>query len=446
MSALRRLPRVDTLAESPALADYPRPVRVSAARAAVERLRRGAREGVDPSGADAEGLAADEARRLVEPSLRSAINMSGVVLHTGLGRARLARAAVEQIALVAASHSAVELDPDTGRRGDRQTHVRDLLRELTGAEEAHVVNNAAAAVTLSLSALAAGREVNLSRGQMVEIGGSFRMPEIVEASGCRLIEVGCTNKTRLSDYERALTPETAAILRCHTSNYRMVGFVAQPTISELAELAHGHSLPLVMDLGSGCLVDTTRFGLPKEPTVQECVAGGADVVIASGDKLLGGPQAGLIVGRPDLIERIRKHPLARAVRVDKLTLAGLEATLRLYAEGREGEIPTLAALGKVVGPIRRVASRLRRAWKGQATVRPSVTEIGGGSMPGAGLPTFCLVIEGADPEGLARRLRLGRPAIVGRVQDGAVWLDPRTLDTSEVRPVEEALKRLSTAS
>lgn len=379
------------------------------------------------------------AQRLDEPSLRDVINLSGVILHTGLGRARLAPEVAAQVARVAGSHAVVEFNLEDGRRGDRQAHVRELLIKLTGAESALVVNNCAGAVVLTLAAIGARGEVILSRGQMVEIGGAFRMPDIVAESGCRLVEVGCTNKTRLSDYASAISSETSLILRCHPSNFSMTGFVEQPSAADLARLAHEHGLWLIDDMGSGCLIDTRPYGLPPERTLRGALQEGADVVLASGDKLLGGPQAGLILGRAEAIGRIARHPLARALRIDKLTLAALEATLRMYAEGREREIPIWASLSRPLDEVRRWARRLARAGKGE--VRGSVTEIGGGSAPGSVCPTWCAVLTGDDT--LARELRQGSPALVGRVQEDAVWLDPRTLSgLDELRQAERRLREV----
>jgi len=443
VSGFRNLPKVDALAASDMLAAYPERVRVSAARAAVDRLREALRNGQAPDLQNPEVLALAEAKRLSRPSLRRVINLSGVVLHTGLGRARLAASVAEEVAQVAAAHSAVELDLDTGKRGDRQSHVREHLRELTGAEAAFVVNNAAAGVLLSLTALCAGRPVVLSRGQMVEIGGQFRMPDVVRQSGCQLVEIGCTNKTHLGDYEQALSAHaeaSGAILRCHPSNYKIVGFTSEPAPEDLARLAHERGWLMIDDVGSGCLLDTTQYGLPREQTMQEALASGADVVIASGDKMLGGGQAGLIVGSAAAIDRIRRHPLARAVRIDKLSMAALEATLRLYRHGRHHEIPTWAALGRDLDQVRALAERLAAARPG-SEVAEGRTEVGGGSAPGASVPTWRVALEGNADE-LARALRVLDTPIVGRIEDGRLWLDPRTLEDDEVAEVEEALGRL----
>lgn len=440
MSEFRSLPKVDALARSEGLASFAPGLRSEAARRAVAWARDEIRAGRGADPLEIEARAVLEAQRDSLPSLRPAINASGVILHTGLGRARLASEAVAQIGAAAKSHAAVEFDLESGTRGDRQAHVESTLCALTGAESAFVVNNAAAAVFLCLAATAAGREVVLSRGQMVEIGGSFRMPDIVRESGCDLVEIGCTNKTRLSDYEHALDDRTGAILRCHPSNFRIVGFVEEPALEELVALADRAGVPLIDDMGSGCLVATERYGLPHQPTLQEAVASGAHLVTASGDKLLGGPQAGLVLGRTAWVDRIRRHPLARAARIDKLTLAGLEATLRLYRQGRHEEIPTLAALAKPLEDVRRDARRLARAFPGKARIAEGLTEVGGGCAPGIGVTTVRVGLSAPSADGLARLLRESDPPIVGRIEDGLVWLDPRTLDAAEVRQVARVLR------
>ncbi len=369
--------------------------------------------------------------RLRTPSLRPAINATGVVLHTGLGRARWAREASRAAFEATASHAVLEVDPDTGSRGDRQAHVEAHLRALVGCEAAFVVNNCAAAVLLVLSALARDREVVLSRGQMVEIGGSFRMPEIVQSSGCRLVEVGCTNKTRVSDYERALGPNTAALLRCHPSNFAIVGFSEEPDPRMLRELADRHGVLLVEDMGSGCLADLSRLGLPKVETMRD-VASWAHIATASGDKLLGGPQAGIVFGERRWVDRARSHPLARAVRPDKATLSALEATLRLYREGRETEIPTLRYLARGELELKRLARRLARRIGPTATVERAESEVGGGSLPGVSLPTWVVGVASGDPQAVAQRLRLGEPPVFCRIRGEKVLLDPRTMEEDEL--------------
>lgn len=389
---------------------------------------RAAREAIAGSG-DYESVATRKFYDYVGPSLGSVVNMSGVVLHTGLGRARLADEVAEAVFDVAAGHSDIEFDLESGERGDRQNHVRWLLQELTGAEDALVVNNGAAAVVLALSAVCAGAPVVLSRGQMVEIGGHFRMPDIIQMSGCQLVEVGCTNKTHLSDFAKVIGEERGAFLRCHQSNFAQVGFVSQPKPQDLADLAHQNEWAFIDDLGSGCLVDTTLYGLPQERTLKEAVADGADLVLASGDKLLGGPQAGILLGSKEMIGRCKGHPLARAMRVDKLTLSGLEATLRMYFEGREDEVPVWEACNRELAAIKRNCFRLKKAW-GSGEVSESVTELGGGSFPGVGVPTWRFGL-GTGDAGLAARLR--QAGVVGRTENGQIWLDPRTATEEEIR-------------
>lgn len=418
----KRPPSVDALARmvnrDPALHPYA----VRAARQAI--ASGGAQEAATRHFTDGLG-----------PSLKPVINMSGVILHTGLGRARLAKRAVEAVLAVADAHATVEFDLESGDRGDRQDHVKWLLQELTGAEDALVVNNCAAAVVLSLAAVCAGSRVLLSRGQMVEIGGHFRMPDIIEMSGCRLEGVGCTNRTHLSDFARAMGEEPGAILRCHQSNFAQIGFVAQPEAKDLAALAHQSGWQFIDDLGSGCLVDTVSYGLPKERTIREAVADGADLVLASGDKLLGGQQAGLIVGKKDFVAQCKRHPLARAFRVDKLTLAGLEATLRLYFEGHEQEIPVWASCRRDLASIKRDCQRLKRAW-GAGEVRQGITELGGGSFPGVGIPTWRFGL-GTGDTALAATLRA--QGLVGRIESGQIWLDPRTANMREIAEARRIL-------
>lgn len=442
MDALRQLPKVDELAGCPELAFYPSAVRVQAARAAVNLLREEIKSGNGHAMPTAAELAARLAAEMEQPSLSPAINLSGVILHTGLGRARLASSVAAHVVEVAASHSVVEFDSETGRRGDRQSHVRKMLCDLTGAEDVLVVNNAAAGVLLALTALCTSREVVLSRGQMVEIGGSFRMPDIVRQSGCRLVEAGCTNKTHMSDYSESVGNETAAILRCHPSNFKIVGFTEEPSLQELSEFCRARGLLLIDDQGSGCLIDLSRYGLTGQPTLPASIAGGADVAIASGDKLLGGPQCGIIVGRKELIAKIKKHPLARAVRVDKLTLAALEPTLRLYKSGRETEIPTIRYLARNQDEIKKMARMIAKAYKHGADVEQGFSEVGGGSVPGEALPTWRVGLHAKSCDELAKVLRRRRPPIIGRVEQDKVWLDPRTLEESELKEVVRILSGL----
>ena len=436
---LRRLiPSVERLLQGaavmPALARYRREHVAGVVRAVLDDVRRGAAAGV-PVPADAELLAHVQAQLDAAPALQPVINATGVVLHTNLGRAPLADVAVT--ALVQAARGAVnlELDLATGRRGDRDTLVEADLMALTGAEAALVVNNNAAAVLLVLTALAGGREVVVSRGELVEIGGSFRMPDVMAVSGARLREVGTTNRTHLDDYRRALGPDTALLLKVHTSNFRVVGFTAAVELPALAALGRAAGVPVVDDLGSGALLDLSAYGLPREPIVGERLAAGADLVTFSGDKLLGGPQAGIVVGRRDLVERLARHPLRRALRPDKLTLAALGATLRLYREAPDlpAVLPALRwltrplaemdAVGAAAAPA--LARRLGAGWR--VTVVDAEAEVGSGAAPAAPLPSRALAVEHPDhaAEQIAARFRAGRPPLLGRIHDGRFLIDLR---------------------
>jgi L-seryl-tRNA(Ser) seleniumtransferase len=364
----------------------------------------------------------------------------------------LAESARKAVADAAAGHTVLEIDTATGQRGSRQEHVRGLLCELTGAESALVVNNNAGATFLAVAALAAGREVIISRGELVEIGGSFRMPDIIRASGAVLVEVGTTNRTRLSDFEAAISERTGLLLRCHPSNFKIVGFTEETLAADLARLGRDRGVLVMDDLGSGALLDLEAAGAGPTTTLRAAVASGCDIVTASGDKLLGGPQAGLIVGRRQVVERIARHPLARALRVDKLTLAALEATLRLYRDPAEARaaIPTLAYLSRTAAVLESMAVRLKAAIEAAATDRcrvdlvTDVSHAGGGSLPGEDLPTTCVrvrLVEAQDSVGeFAARLRAHRPAVFGRVRGDALLLDPRTLEESEFTEVAEAIR------
>ncbi len=443
---LRELPSVDRLVRAAdPLGEYPHAVAVRHARRLLEEVRGEVRRGGPVP--DPEALAARLRARLEElfrPHLVGAINATGVVLHTNLGRAPLSARALARLQAVAAGYSNLEFDLEAGRRGHRTVHVRRLLTELTGAEDALVVNNNAAAVTLALRALCAGRRVLVSRGEAVEIGGRFRIPEVLAQSGAHLVEVGTTNRTYADDYRAAADEETAAILRVHRSNFRLEGFVHSPSRSELRRVADEHGLLFLEDLGSGSLLETTSLGLPPEPTVQEALAGGADLVFFSGDKLLGGPQAGLIVGRRDLVEALRRHPLTRALRVDKLTLAALEGTLLSYLEGKAlEEIPIWRMLSTPPEALRRRARRwLRWVRKvgGKGEVRPCASAVGGGALPGADLPSFALVLLHPRPEGVAWRLRLQSPPVVARLEGEALWFDPRTVLPEQEKAFRAALE------
>ncbi len=461
----RSLPPVNDLLGVPALAAWydrvPHAQLVSAARAVLDETRTALAQGVPaPSTAV---LAEAVAARLdleTQVSLRPVINASGVILQTNLGRAPLSRAA--QAALTgAAGYNNLEYKLTTGERGSRYVHAARLLTHLTGAEDALVVNNAAAALYFVLVACAAGREVILSRGEAVEIGGGFRIPDIMRQSGATLVEVGTTNRTYTRDYEAALTERSAGLLRVHTSNFRVVGFTHSPDLTDLAALAHAHGLWLADDTGSGALLSTAQYGLSPEPLVQAGIDGGADLVLFSGDKLLGGPQAGIIVGRAGLIAALRRHPLARALRVDKLTYAALEATLLHYVRGEaEREVPVWAMISAAPAMLENRA----RSWAATLTaaglpamVIPGHSAVGGGTLPGDTLPTWLLALGNLSPsngrEGmaarsspsaaaLARRLRQGSPAVVARVEHDQVLCDPRTVlpdqDTALLAAVQAA--------
>ena len=405
------------------------PLAVDAARAVLARAREELQAGFEP-GDLAERLTAELAAAK-RPALRRVLNATGVVLHTNLGRAPLAAAALERVEAVGRGYSNLEYDVDEGARGSRQDHVAGLLRRLTGSEAALVVNNNAAAVLLALAALAEGREVVVSRGELLEIGAGFRIPDVLARSGARLVEVGTTNRTRAADYERAIGERTALVLRVHQSNFRVVGFTEQPRVEELAAVAQRHGLPLVDDLGSGVLVE-----LADEPSARASFAAGADLVTFSGDKLLGGPQAGVVVGRAELVEQLRRHPLQRALRADKLTLAALEGTLRLYLDPERAlrEVPVLRMLEEPVEAVRARAERL--AEKVDGTVEETVGRVGGGALPLAELPSFACAVE----EELAAALRAAEPPVIGIVRDGRLLLDCRTLADEELDEVAEAVR------
>jgi L-seryl-tRNA(Ser) seleniumtransferase len=428
---LRELPSVDELLgrqELEALvAEHGRPLVRAAARAALERAREEVKAGFPPGDLTERTTRELEAR--LRPSLRRVLNATGVVVHTNLGRAPLAETALERVREAGAGYSNLEYDLETGSRGSRQDHVATLLRELTGAEAALVVNNNAAAVLLALAALAEGREVIVSRGELIEIGDGFRIPDVLARSGATLVEVGTTNRTRLADYERAVTDRTAALLRVHQSNFRMVGFTEQTRARDLARLADRHGLPLVDDLGSGALVETG-----DEPTARASIEAGAHVVTFSGDKLLGGPQAGILAGRSDLIEGMRRHPLQRALRADKLTLAALEGTLALYRAGSR-DVPVLRMLDEPAEAVRVRAERLAGLTGG--AVEETVARSGGGALPVTEIESYACAL----PLELAEPLRRGEPAVIGIVRDDMLLLDCRTLTDAEVDEAAEAVAR-----
>ncbi len=456
MQQFRQLPSVDELLRHPLLAasaaTSARPLLVECAREVLGLAREQIRSGQAHPSPDA---IAAQVHTLFQqrqrPSLRPVINATGVIINTNLGRAPLSQESLQAIADVARGYANLEYDLEAGERGSRHTHVRALLCELTGAEDALVTNNNAAAVLVVLSALAAGRAVVISRGQLVEIGGGFRVPDVLRQSGARLVEVGTTNRTRLRDYETAITAETAALLDVHPSNFLMSGFTEAVPLGALAELAHNRGLLAISDQGSGCFLDTTRFGLAREPTAQESIAAGADILCFSGDKLLGGPQAGIILGKHELISQIARHPLMRAIRIDKLTLAGLEATLRHYQRHEAAErIP----IWRMIATPPKALDQRARQWMAQlqdwgicAEITEGQSTIGGGSLPGETLPTTLLAISAhrdksaeanhsrtveseqvrSPLDALAARLRAGDPPVVARILRDRLLLDPRTV-------------------
>lgn len=447
----RSIPKVDELLSHPALraCGLPAVTVTDAVRAELDELREGVRSGSVRAIPDADELcarAAERARRAQLPSLRGVVNATGVTLHTNLGRACLSERAAQAVAAVAGGYSTLEYDLAAGARGERYSHVEPLLCRITGAESAMVVNNNAAAVLLILSALTAGGEVITSRGELVEIGGSFRVPDIMEACGAVLREVGTTNKTHLSDYERAINDATRALMKVHTSNFRILGFTEEVSRADMVALAHSRGLPVIEDLGSGCLVDLEQFGIRGEPTVQDSLRAGVDVVSFSGDKLLGGPQAGIILGKKEYIATLKRHPLTRAMRVDKLTLAALEATLRAYAEGTAAEeIPTLRMLSRTPEELRVRADELcaRLCERGvDAEVIAAQDQVGGGSVPAQLLPTFAVAVKprACSVDTLEQRLRLREVPIIVRIAHERVLLDLRTLRRDEHALVIEALE------
>ncbi|MGE5226778.1 MAG: L-seryl-tRNA(Sec) selenium transferase [Planctomycetaceae bacterium] len=444
--ARRQVPSVDALLRSGpgvrACAVVGRAVLKRTLTSTLDEARTEAAAGIDPPMADELLARAVGKARAATFGLSPVINATGVVLHTNLGRAPLPEAAMRAVARAAAGYADLEVDRSSGARGRRTSRAELLLAALTGAEEALVVNNCAAGLLLTLAALAKGRPVPVSRGELIEIGGEFRIPDIMAASGARLVEVGTTNRTRLADYRRALEPKTAALLKVHPSNYKVVGFTADTAANELAGLARSHQIPFVYDIGSG-LLDRERGFPGDEPTAHGALEEGADLVLFSGDKLLGGPQAGCVVGRADLIGKLRAHPIARAVRVDKLQLAALEATLALYATARHGEIPVHRMIHASPDVLAKRAHALAEALDGDlagAHVVRCESTIGGGSMPGSALPSWGVRLKAPDPEALAGRLRTGRPAVFCRVGDGHVLLDVRAVGDAQVPHLARAVQ------
>lgn len=450
----RNLPSVDSVLATPEVAamtaSLGREWLVYMVREELELARDRIRRGEDASGL--EELSAQVRRRVddaVRPEPRRVINATGVVIHTNLGRAPLSRAAMEAVDEAASGYSNLEFDLDSGRRGSRQAQLESLLRQLTGAEAALAVNNNASAVMLGLLALAAGREVIVSRAEAVEIGGGFRVPDVLRQSGATLVDVGTTNRTYLRDYEEATTADTAAYLKVHASNFRVEGFTAEVGMRELAELGDRRGVAVLHDVGSGSLLPTEKYGLAHEPMPQESIRAGMGLAFFSGDKLLGGPQAGIVVGRRELVSRLARHPLARAVRIDKLSLASLTATLTHYLKGEaEREVPVWRMISATPDELGERAAGWRESLSGPFGVGESRSAIGGGSLPGETLPTWVLSLDASGFDGGAEsvmaRLRAGRPPVVARVEDERVLFDPRTVAPDEDDILLAALRGLGT--
>jgi L-seryl-tRNA(Ser) seleniumtransferase len=431
---LRGLPSVEQLLQTQyaaeLIASFGRTLTVQSIRSSLEEVRARNSKYGDSKLPDQKillGHAASFLESWTAPTLIPVINASGVILHTNLGRAPLSTAAAESMLAIARGYSNLEFDLETGKRGSRLIHAEAQLQRLTGAEAALVVNNNAAAVLLVLSALANRKRVIISRSQLVEVGGGFRIPDVMRQSGAKLVEIGTTNRVHLADYEEALKEQTALVVHAHHSNFKMTGFTEEPDLKQIADLAHGSGVIFVDDLGSGTLLATDRFGLAHEPTVQESIKAGADLVCFSGDKLLGGPQAGIIVGKAGLIDRIKKHPLARAVRADKLCLAALTATLQHYLKDEaEREIPVWRMISATTKQLKSRA----KSWAahlGQGEVLANESTVGGGSLPGESIPTWVLALTGNNPGPISKKLRMEKPPVIARTEKDCILLDPRTV-------------------
>jgi len=446
---LSRLPQVNECLKGPHgqkwLESAYRKIVVRSIREVIELKRREILSGLDPD-VSIDSIAGDIEKLIKKHSaykLRSLINATGVVIHTNLGRAVLSDRAIANVAATAGGYSNLEYEISRGKRGKRYSHIKDIIKELTGAEDAIVVNNNAAAVLICLDTFAKGKEVIVSRGELVEIGGSFRVPEVMEASGAILIEVGTTNKTHLSDYENAVCGNTGLLMKVHQSNYKVIGFTEEVPVEKLVKLGKDFNIPVVDDVGSGCLISLERFGIFGEPTVQEVIRQGADLVTFSGDKLLGGPQAGIIVGREKLIQKIQKNPMLRALRIDKMTFAALEATFMQYLDEEKAlqEIPTVRMLTQPVEVIRKRAGRilnsLKKSISGQADLKiiPDQSRAGGGSLPETDFPTYAVSVKpaGISVNALEEKLRLCDPPVIARIQGDALLIDARTIQDREVK-------------
>ena len=459
----QKIPAVDRLLNTPLLRRllprYPRALVLKAIHQVLEEIRREIKTGqglADPSGLSVEkvsGRIGEKVEFLNRPSLRPVVNATGIVLHTNLGRSLLAESVLQKFRPLAGAYSNLEFDLDQGERGSRYVHVEGILKEITGAEAAMVVNNNAAAVLVTLDALARGREVIVSRGQLVEIGGSFRIPDVMKRSGAKMVEVGTTNKTHPADYEEALGPDTGLLLRVHQSNFQIVGFSEEVETPTLVGLGRKYGVPVMEDLGSGCFVDFSKYNLLKEPTVQEVVSRGVDVVTFSGDKMLGGPQAGIILGRKDLIDAIRKNPLTRALRIDKLTLLALEETLRIYRDEQAAlrEIPTLRMILQSHRSLKVKARRLIRLIGAvdhenfTFGIVEGDSKVGGGALPLLSMPTSLLALSPGklSAHAMESRLRAFDPPVIARVEKERVLLDVRTIQDKELGTVAQAIQTLA---
>lgn len=447
MTSLRGLPSVEHLLQNAAhlIEAYGRPLTLDALRTTLEETRARFKADLETALPSTDQILAQAESRLsawTAPTLRPVINATGVILHTNLGRAPLSKATIQAMREVAANYTNLEYDLPKGRRGSRLIHAEAILQKLLDVEATLVVNNNASAVLLVLSALANKQRVVIARSQLVEIGGGFRVPDVMKQSGAKLVEVGTTNKVRLSDYREAFEERTALVMRAHRSNFKIVGFTEEPELSEIVEVAHMKHVLVVDDLGSGALVDTARYGLAHEPTVQESLTAGVDILCFSGDKLLGGPQAGIIVGRRELLARIRKHPLARAVRADKTCLAGVTATLTHYLKDEaEREIPILRMMSIRAEQVRVRAEAWREAL-GQGEVVESESTVGGGSLPEESMETFVLALSVKSPDKFFRKMREANPPVIARTENDRVLLDPRTVFEEQDATIISILRSL----
>ena len=447
MTSLRNLPSVESLLQNAAdlIDSYGRPLTLDALRSTLDDIRTRFKRGPElalPSDAEILSRAASRLSVWTQPTLIPVINASGVILHTNLGRAPLSKATIAAMSTVAQGYSNLEFDLGNGKRGSRLIHAESVLQKLTGAEAAVVVNNNASAVMLTLAALSNRRRAIISRSQLVEIGGGFRVPDVMKQSGAKLVEVGTTNRVHLRDYEEVVSEPTGVVMRAHRSNFKIIGFTEEPELKDIVEVAHKSDVPVVDDLGSGSFLDTAKYGLAHEPTVQESLDAGVDVICFSGDKLLGGPQAGIIVGRKDLIAKIKKHPLARAVRADKVALAGITATLLHYLKNEaECEIP----IWRMISMERKQIKARAEAWQkalGQGDVVEFESTVGGGSLPGESMETWVLALDVKSPDKFMAKLRASNPPVIARTENDRVLLDPRTVLVEQNETLLSILKSL----